>query len=311
MKQLKLLVLISILLLVGLGCFKKENASVITIGILQTISHSALDEARESFKAEVRKLLGNNIQFVEQNAQGNASQAQAIATSFHSNKNITAIYAIASLAAQTMARVEKVKPIFIAAVTDPQALGIIHEKTNVCGTSDRVDAKQQVKLLQTILPKAKRIAMLYNPAETNSVVMVKEMSEALAAQHMNFQHVGVSNHNEILSATLIATKNNDVLWTPTDNLVVAAMPLVAKTALKLGIPVMASDVPSVAKGALVAQGVDYRQSGIQTARIAQQVLKSGKKPFEIPIAYPTDSVIHVNKQVAQQLNIAIPAGVMQ
>ncbi len=37
---------------------------------------------------------------------------------FHINKNVTAIYAIATPAAQAIAAQEKEKPIFIAAITD-------------------------------------------------------------------------------------------------------------------------------------------------------------------------------------------------
>ncbi len=311
--QLKTLHFSAITLLVsvlcGFSCQSKTDSSIVTIGIIQTASHPALDDAREGFKSELQHLYNGKIKFIEQNAEGNASQAQAIATSFHANKNITAIYAIASLATQAMARVEKTKPIFVAAVTDANALGIMHPKTNVCGSSDKVDATQQLNLLLTLLPQTKHIAILYNPTETNSLVMVKDMTKAISNRNISFSLIGVHTAGEIASTIAITKKNTDVIWTPVDNLVATAMPLITKTALKSGIPVMASDVLLVAQGALLAQGVDYKASGKQTAQIATSVLQGQKKPFELPIANPSNPLVYVNGDVANQLDIKLPESI--
>jgi len=117
--------------------------------------------------------------------------------------------------------------------------------------------------------------------------------------------MGVHSESEIVQAVMTAARKGNVLLIPADNLLVGAMPLVAKEALKRKCPLIASDIPSVAKGALAAQGADYGDLGRQTAVIAHRVLLLGETPYQIGIHDPTNTKTIVNEKILAELKIAI------
>jgi putative ABC transport system substrate-binding protein len=277
-----------------------DEEAMITIGIIQTASHPALDQARESFKASLTHASDGKVCYIVQNAEGNLMQAKSIAENFHSHKKITAIYAIGTPAVQAMARTEKQKPIFISAVSEPESLGL---SSNVCGTTDRVDTEAQADVLMKLIANVKTVGILYNPGETNSQVMQKKMTASLQKRNLQVVTLGVQNESEIPQAVQSMSRKCDVLMVPADNLLVGAMPLVSRLAVQNKLPLIASDIPSVAKGALAAFGADYGDLGAQTGLIAYQVLFLGKKPETLGVVDPSSSRVEINQNVELKLEM--------
>ena len=285
---------------------KKSSSARYTIGILQTASHPALDAARDGFIGQLKLLLKNDVEFIVKNAEGNISHAHTIAQRFHADKAMSAMYAIATPAAQALATVEKEKPIFIAAVTDPQALGFIHPSTNVTGASDMINIEKEIEMLVQLLPSVKTVALLYSSAEINSVVAVKKMKLELEKKGITPIELGISNEADIPTAVITACRKADALLAPTDNAIASAMPLVASLALNHKKPLLVSHNPAVKEGALAARGVDYNESGKQVAKIAYTVLVGGKKPYELPIEDAETDKVFVNKKTLDALGLTIP-----
>lgn len=305
----KKIVLIGSLCLVGilyLATISRETKDhAITIGIIQTATHPALDQVQREIIQELNRYANNSVACIVQNAEGSVAQANIIASSFHSQKKVRAIVAIGSLAVQAMAHIEKEKPIIFAAVSDPESLHILHPGTNVCGTTDRINTDQQADLITQIFPQVKKIAILFNPAEKNSVAMVEKMELSLTKRGLFSQKIGVNTDGEIAHAVATAAQKHHLILIPADNLLVSAMPLVSKEALKAHCPLVASDLPSVDKGALIAQGADYTQLGKGTAKIVIEILE-GASPETIGIVDPKDIKIRVNTRVQKALNIELP-----
>lgn len=285
---------------------QEASATNLTIGIIQTATHPALDQARDSFIAEMKKLSNGKVSFVVQNAEGSISQARLIAENFCSHAKIDAIYAIGTPAVQAAARAEKVKPIFISAVSDPDSLGILHPTSNICGTTDQVDSDAQIDLLKKMIPDIQTVSIVYNPGEHNSQVMVKKMQQSLQKQGIKNVAFGVHSESEIVQTISLASRKGEAILVPADNLVVGAMPLVAKEALKWQKPLIASDIPSVTKGALMAHGADYGDLGKQTAQIAYEVLLLSIKPKDIGVIHPINLKTAMNKKALETLHVTIP-----
>lgn len=303
----------SLLILGGIFLYQrlsKDEKPMMTIGILQTATHPALDQARDSFIEELSRLAPSKVRFVIQNAEGSLAQAQSIAENFHAHRKIDAIYAIATPAVQAAARVEKQKPIFIAAVSDPESLGVIHPGSNVCGTTDRVDTDAQADLILKLVPAVQTVAIVYNPGENNSQVMVEHMKKSLEKRELLYVTLGVNSESEIGPTIAMAARKGDVILVPADNLLVGAMPLVAREALKRKRPLIASDIPSVSKGALIAQGADYAELGKETAVIAHRVLFEEISPEDVGVVHPTCSKILINKGVLEELQIPVSKGLL-
>lgn len=304
-KSLRICLIIILGALFFYKIISKDEKQMLTIGILQTATHPALDQAREGFIEEFSRLAQEKVRFIIQNAEGSLAQAQSIAEHFHAHKEIDAIFAIATPAVQAAARAEKQKPIFIAAVSDSESLGIIFPGSNVCGTSDRIDTEAQADLILKLVPTAQTVAIVYNPGENNSQVMVESMQKSLQKRGLQHIALGVHSESEIVQTIAAASRKGDVILVPADNLLVGAMPLVAREALKRKRPLFASDIPSVSKGALTAQGADYGELGKATASIANRILLEGSSPEAVGVVHPTCSKILINKDVLEKLQIPV------
>jgi putative ABC transport system substrate-binding protein len=287
----------------------KEPAAtaLYTIGILQTASHPALDAVRDGFMEELQSTLGSDIAFIVQNAQGSVSQAHTIAQQFHANRQLSGVFAIATPAAQAMSAVEKTKPVIIAAVTDPTALGLIYPLTTVCGVTDAINVPAEIDMLMQLVPTAKTVGLLYTSGETNSLVMAQQMRQELESKGLTVSDFAVTNESDLAAVTELACRKVDVILAPTDNMVASAISLITAITLKYKKPLMLSDNMLVTFGPLAARGVDYRETGKQAAQVAYKVVVEGKKPYELPIEQPDSKEIFINKATLDLLGLTVPA----
>ena len=293
------------LLMFGIGIIgflfisRQSSSSKFTIGILQTASHPALDAAREGFMETVDRALPNEVTFLVRNAQGSIANAHTIAQSFHAHDSIDAVFTIATPAAQAMASVEKHKPVFFAAVSNPQAAGII--QSNITGSVDMIDVIKLVESLKDLVPQAQTIGIVFTTAEANSRHQVSLMKRAVINAGLTPLEFGISSEAEVPAAIIAACQKSDALLLPNDNVLSSSIQLIAATALKHKTPVIASDILLVDHGILAALGINYRASGAQTAQLALEVLTQGKKPHELPITKPLTHELRINKDTLQAL----------
>lgn len=300
MKKIGIL-LMGILMLTGCGGTKEEK---INIGITQIIEHAALDATVEGFKQALNdKGYGEDKVNIEyQNAQGDFGTAQTIATSYAQSKK-DLVLAVSTPSAQAMYNVSKEIPILITAVTDPTTVGLTGD--NITGTSDMAPVDKQVELIHTMLPETKTIGVVYNTSEENSLVLVKKLKSESEKYGYTVVEKGITNVNEVNQALDVILKEIDVLYTPTDNLIVASTPIVLDKANAAGIPVIGCIDDQVKQGALATETIDYKQLGYQTGEIAIRVL-NGEKPKDIPVQTLKNTKLIINKAAAERLNVEIP-----
>ncbi|WP_186643878.1 ABC transporter substrate-binding protein [Fluviispira vulneris] len=283
----------------------KENH--ITIGILQTASFPPLDDSMKGFISEIKKELGDNVTVIEQNAQGSIIQAQAIAASFKANKSISGYFAIATPAVQALKSEVKRRPITFAAVTDPIGLHLRDEGTNITGASDMADIEKQISILREIMPKLKKVSLLYNPGETNSVLLVKQMKMTLDKYGIAYQDNGANSQADVAAAAQHAAQNSELILIPTDNTIASAFPIVRQIADKANIPVVTTWTGE-SEGPLMQFGVDYTQSGVQAAQLMKKILIDGINPKDLPVVSPSSSIL-ISSKVVERLGLVIPESI--
>ena len=292
-----------LLLLLGISmiAFGKEKSDV-KIGVTQIMEHQSLDSARKGFiKALEKEGYGEkNIEY--QNAQGDFGTAQIIANSFK-NDNKDLILAISTPSAQAAYNATKEIPIIITAVTDAKSSGLVGE--NITGTSDAAPIYKQLEVAKKLLPQIKKVGVIYNTSEQNSQIQVEQVKEEGKKLGLEVVEAGITNVTDMAIGLDTLLPKVDILYTPTDNLVVSATPLVLEKANKARKPVIGSVEDQVAQGALVTQGIDYEKLGYQTGEIAVRVL-NGEKPKDIPVQTLKNTKLMINKAAAERLNIEIP-----
>lgn len=275
----------------------------IEIGITQIMEHSALDSARVGFEKALKDNGYGEVKIDYQNAQGDFGTAQMIANSFvQGDKDL--IYAISTPSAQAAYNVTKEIPILITAVTDVKAAGLVGE--NITGTSDATSIYKQLETITKVLPQAKRVGIIYNTSEQNSQVQVASAKEESKKLGLEIIEVGVTTVNDMAMGLDSLLEKVDVLYTPTDNLVVSATPLVLDKANRKNIPVVGCIEDQVAQGALITDTIDYEKLGYQTGEMAIRVLK-GEEPKNMPVETLKNTQLIVNKKAAEKYGVDLGA----
>lgn len=300
MKKLAMALLLLSTMVMGKEIKEPKN---IEIGVTQIMEHPALDSARVGFEKALKDNGYGETKLEYQNAQGDFGTAQMIANSFAQSKK-DLIYAISTPSAQAAYNVTKKIPILITAVTDVKAAGLVGE--NITGTSDATSIYKQLETITKVLPQAKKIGIIYNTSEQNSQVQVASAKEESKKLGLEIVEAGVTNVNDMALGLDSLLDKVDVLYTPTDNLVVSATPLVLDKANRKNVPVVGCIEEQVAQGALITDTIDYEKLGYQTGEMAIRVLK-GEEPKNMPVETLKNTQLIINKKAAEKYGVDLTA----
>ncbi len=299
-------------LAVGFSGCSKTGDKKIKIGVIQFVEHSALDANYKGFVdglAEAGYVDGKNIKIDYHNAQGEQVNCVTIAEKLINDRD-DLIFAIATPAAQAVANLTKDIPILISSVTDPESAKLVQKNTapggNVTGTSDLTPCAAQIDLLKKIVPGAKTVGMLYCSSEQNSYFQIALAKAACDKLGLKYIDGTVSNANEIQQVVANLCGKVDAIYSPTDNMIAAGMSLVSQVANESKVPVICGEEGMVNAGGLATYGINYYELGKQTAKMAVEILRDGKKPAEMPIEYLQNCDLTVNAETEKALGITVP-----
>jgi putative ABC transport system substrate-binding protein len=310
------IIFIALGIIVSLISTPSLNAEkVFKIGIFQIVSHPALDANRKGFidgMAEAGYKEGKNVNYDIQNAHGDISTCNTIAQKFVRGK-VDMIVAIATPNAQAAAKATQTIPIILGTLTDPVAAGIAKSwessGRNVTGVASKAPMDKTVDLFLEVYPKLKKLGVLYNPGEKNSVDEVKELEKVANQKGLKLIHAPVATSADVMIATQSLVGRVDAITTPKDNTVVSGLEGGLKVAQKAKIPFFAMDVATVKRGAVAALGVDFYELGKNASKKAVRVLE-GEKPENIPISMAEKFFIWINLKAANDFGLTISEEVL-
>lgn len=285
------------------------------IGLTYIVEHPAIDAVREGVVDGLKSAGyedGKTIEIVTRSAQGNMATQAQIANEF-SGLDLDLAVAISTPSAQTLKNTIKDKPLIFAAVTDPVGAGLITSMAepggNVTGTSDQQPFPPIFDLVKKLVPNAKKIGVIFNPGEANSVSQVEALKAAAQPYGIEIVESPAAQSTLVGDAAASLVGRADAILLPTDSTVVSVVESVVTVGKKARLPVFASDTGSVERGAVAALGFNYYELGKLTAQMAEQVLK-GKKPSEIPARVPESQDLYLNASSAKAMGLDIPADVL-
>jgi len=283
-----------------------EQKSVAATAIVE---HPALDSVRDGVRAALEQAgySGDNLKWQYQTAQGNTATAAQIARKFVGDRP-DAIVAIATPSAQAVVASTKSVPVVFAAVTDPVAAQLVRNwepsGSNVTGVSDELELDRQMELVKRVIPDAKRVGMVYNPGEANSVVVVERLRKLLPEMGMTLVEAAAPRSVDVGSAARSLVGKVDVIYTNTDNNVVSAYESLVKVGMDTKTPLIASDTDSVKRGAIAALGIDYYQHGIQAGELVVRLLK-GEEPGSIAPQKTAELSLFINRSAAAAQGVTL------
>jgi ABC-type uncharacterized transport system substrate-binding protein len=204
-------------------------------------------------------------------------------------------------------------PIVFEMAGDPVRIGLVagldRPGGNVTGVANMniQMTPKRLQLLHEVVPSAKVMALLVNPA--NSTVAETQLREAFSVAptlgvDLHVLHASTERDLDAVFANLIQSRAG--------GLVIAAEPLFsslnkqfAELTVRHAVPAITGGRDFAAAGGLLSYGADtrqaYRLAGIYTG----QVLK-GEKPANLPIQQSTKVELVINLKTAKVLGLDIP-----
>ena len=286
------------------------------VAVTQIVEHPALDACTKGVKDELAAAgfeVGKNLKWEFESAQGNIGTAAQIAKKFVGDAP-DVIVAVATPSAQAVAANTKTIPVVFSAVTDPVGARLVasmpHPGGNVTGVSDMSPIAAHMGLVKRLMPKARRLGVVYNPGEANSVSLVKLVHVEGPRAGFKIVEAAATKSGDVLAATRSLVGKVDAIYIPTDNTVVSAFEAVVKVGQEAKIPVFAADTDSVKRGAVAAAGFNYYDVGRQTGKIVVRIL-NGEKPADIAAEGVAKTELYVNPGAARKMGITLPDAVIK
>jgi putative ABC transport system substrate-binding protein len=259
---------------------------------------------------------GRTIVVDRRSAEGDQSRLPALAAELVRARPdvIVTMVTAASIAAS---RATTTVPIVMVAVGDPVAAGIVgslaRPSGNVTGTSSLSTAAigKQIDLIREILPRAARVAMLWNPG--NAVFQQQLLGAALtaAARAQMFARIlEASSVDDIDRAfAALGSQRPDAVLVFIDPLFTPNAARIVEHANALRLPLFGGSRQSAEAGFVATYGSDLAATARRSARYVQRILK-GAKPGDLAIEQPTEFELFVNLRSAKALGLQPPEALL-
>ena len=288
-----------------------SGAQHYTVGICQYVQHPALDQATEGFKAALTDMLGEgNVEFTEQNANGDSPTCATIINGFVSS-NVDLILANATASLQAAQAGTNEIPVLGTSVTEyGVALGISDFNGtvggNISGTSDLAPLDEQAAMIKELFPDKKNVGLLYCSAEPNSQYQVDTVKLALEELGYTCEYYAFSDSNDLSTIATNAASASDVIYVPTDNTVASNTEIINNICQPAGVPVVAGEEGICAGCGVATLSISYYDLGTATGKMAAKILSGEANVSEMPIEYAPQFTKKYNKNICDALGVAVP-----
>lgn len=298
-------VISAVIIALGFGAFQfcKNKKAQYMIGIIQCASFPPIDEAIRNFMIKTKELFGENeVNFVFANAENSPVNAHAIAQRFTTNRNIDAFFTTDTATTQAVFSLEKKRPIVFMAVEKPEEIGLIHEKTNACGITDRIPPHAVQELIELIHPiNQKRIGLLAKN-ETSRKLLLDEVTELLTSSGYQVSIFTPLNEMELIEQLPSILTKIDVLVSPIpDSMIGSTISLIVKEAKDKKIPFLVCLEHGATSGACASRGVNYAKNGTKAAEMMFLILKDHVQPATFTLQPGGYETIYINSEVLHRL----------
>ncbi len=255
---------------------------------------------------------GEDIEFVEINAQGDSNTCNTAANNLV-NQKVDLILANATPALQAAASATTEIPILGTSVTDyVTALDIKGEFNgvvggNISGTSDLAPLDKQAAMIKELYPNAATVGLLYCSAEANSKFQATKIREELVKlgwADASIKDYTFSASSDVATVSAAAAAECDVLYVPTDN---TASDCTETILGAIGnTPVVAGEAGICSGCGVATLSIDYYELGKITGEMAVKILEGDKKVSEMAIEYAPATTKMYNADRCQALGLTPP-----
>jgi putative ABC transport system substrate-binding protein len=207
-------------------------------------------------------------------------------------------------------------PIVMAGVTDPVGVGFVtslsHPGGNITGLTHLSPdlSGKRLELLKEVVPRLRRVAVLWNPDHPGQPAAFKDTRVAAQALKVTVISIETRNKEEIERALSgIGKERPQGLFELPDPLTFFNRELITQFAVKHKLPAMYSFREYVDAGGLMSYGTSFPDLFRRAATFVDKILK-GARPADLPVEQPMKFEFVINLKAAKQIGLAIPPNVL-
>jgi putative ABC transport system substrate-binding protein len=170
---------------------------------------------------------------------------------------------------------------------------------------------KQLGLLRDLVPKATVFALITNPNNPNSKLLVETLQKTSDGLGIRLETLTADGTERDIDAAFeaIAARRAEGLVLANDTVIRSRTDQIVALAARRAIPVVYPFRQYAAAGGLMSYGTSLthaiREVGIYTAKVL-----GGAKPSDLPILQPTTFELVINLRTAKALGLAIPSGMI-
>ncbi len=263
---------------------ESENGKTYKVAVIKQLDHASLDEIAKAITAELDKLAADNgvtIEYEVTSGQNDPTILKQLSDQAIAD-NVDAIVPIATSAAQiaALSAEDSKTPVVYAAISDPAAANLTGIDY-VTGTSDALNTEFIMDMMFAQNPNVAKVGLLYSLSEPNSAQPITDAKAYLDAKGIAYVEQTANTNDEVVAAaSALIADGVDAVFTPTDNVIMAAELAIAEDFAKNGIPHYTGADSFVRNGAYATCGVNYTDLGTKTADLAYSAITEGMGSME-------------------------------
>jgi putative ABC transport system substrate-binding protein len=288
------------------------------VGYLSTSSADVSAPSLDFFRADLREsgyVVGRNVALEIRWADGDYARLPALAAELVALK-VALIVAIGGPALRAALQATRQIPIVFQIGADPAVLGLVESLGRPGGNATGVNlhlaelTPQRLELLRELVPQARTVGLLYNPAAPAGNSQLADVQSAARGLGLTLQILEAGSADGIeRSFARLAERRPQALLVASDVLLSARRGQIVALAARHALPAIYEQSAFVVAGGLVSYGPDLRAAirplGVYSGRIL-----GGARPADLPVQQPTRFELMINLKAAKALGLVVPPSLL-
>ncbi|TMJ52540.1 MAG: ABC transporter substrate-binding protein [Alphaproteobacteria bacterium] len=164
-----------------------------------------------------------------------------------------------------------------------------------------------IELLKEIAPRVRHIGVLFNPANSGSMLLSRAAAGGAKKLGVEVLAVPIFTPAEIEDAAgMLAKESDSGLILPPDPFIAGHRKLIVQLADRYRIPAIYALRSFVTEGGLISYGISIPELFRQAAGYVDRILR-GDKPEDLPVQGPTKFELLINLKTSKDLGLEVPA----
>ena len=296
-----------------------QQPAIPVIGYLDSRSPDAAENRLRGFRQGLKEagyIEGENIIIVYRWADDRTDQLPLLAADLVS-RSVAAIITAGNPSSIAAKAATTTIPIIFIVGTDPVQLGLAASLSRPGGNLTGINlftselVAKRLEVLRDLLPQAKRMGVLVNPADAGTTdAQLKDIDAAARAMGLQIQVHNADTRDEIDAAfEAMGRDRPDAVFVGTTVFLNGRRVQLAQLSTFYRLPAIYALRDFVEVGDLISYGSDIIDSFRKAGRYVGRVVK-GAKPGELPIVRADKFELVINTRTARMLGLTLPSSLL-